>query len=126
MKKRIVVLVLVIVIAGGYLALRVRKEERSALELSGTIETREIQVGSKVGGRVTEVLVEEGQPVKAGATLIRFEAEELKAQREQAEARVAQAEAELARLERGFRPEEIQQAEAAARQQQALLDAAKR
>jgi HlyD family secretion protein len=95
-------------------------------EYSGTVETREIQVGSKVGGRVTEVLVEEGHAVKAGAPLIRFEAEELKAQREQAEARVAQAEAELARLQRGFRPEEIQQAEAAARQQQALLDAAKR
>ncbi|HET8549165.1 MAG TPA: efflux RND transporter periplasmic adaptor subunit [Bryobacteraceae bacterium] len=101
------------------------RRERPA-EYSGTVETREIQVGSKIGGRVTTVLVEEGQTVKTGAPLIRFEAEELKAQREQAEARVSQAEAELARLERGFRPEEIQQAEAAARQQQALLEAAKR
>jgi multidrug resistance efflux pump len=98
--------------------------ERAA-EYSGTIETREIQVGSKVAGRVTEVLVEEGQTVKPGAPLVRFEAEELKAQREQLEARVVQAEAELARLERGFRPEEIVQAEAAARQHQALLEAAK-
>jgi multidrug resistance efflux pump len=96
-----------------------------APEYSGTIETREIQIGSKVAGRVSEVLVEEGQIVKAGAPLVRFEAEELKAQREQLEARVAQAEAELSRLERGFRPEEIQQAEAAARQQRALLEAAK-
>ena len=35
-------------------------------DYSGTIETREIQIGSKVGGRVTEVGVEEGQLVKAG------------------------------------------------------------
>jgi multidrug resistance efflux pump len=101
------------------------RTERGA-QYSGTVETREIQVGSKVGGRVTEVLIEEGQQVRANAPLIRFEAEELKARREQLEARIAQAEAELARLERGFRPEEIQQAEAAARQQRALYEAAKK
>ena len=95
-------------------------------EYSGTVETREIQAGSKVGGRVTEVLAEEGQTVKSGAPLIRFESEELKARREQLQARIIQAEAELARLERGFRPEEIRQAEAAARQQRALLEAAKK
>jgi HlyD family secretion protein len=36
---------------------------RSRFEYSGTVETREIQIGSKVGGRVTEVPVEEGQVV---------------------------------------------------------------
>jgi HlyD family secretion protein len=78
----------------------------AALAYSGTVETREIQVGSKVGGRVTEVAVEEGQMVKAGAALVRFEADELK-------------------MERGNRPEEIAQAEATAQAQKAMLEEAK-
>ena len=96
-----------------------------SLVYSGTVETREIQVGSKVGGRVTEVPVEEGQAVKAGTVLVRFESDELKAQRAQAQAQVAQAQADLNRLERGYRPEEVAQTQAAAREQSALLEAAK-
>jgi HlyD family secretion protein len=92
---------------------------------SGTVETREIQVGSKVGGRVIEVAVEEGQTVKAGASLVRFEVDELKSQRVQAQAEVMQAQADLSRLEHGYRPEEIAQAEATAREQRAMYDAAK-
>ncbi len=43
---------------------------------SGTIETREIRVGSKVGGRVEAVLVQEGQEVTAGQSK-RFTAERI-------------------------------------------------
>ena len=59
---------------------------RGGLEYSGTVETREIQIGSKIGGRVTAVPVEEGHQVKDGALLVRFECNELKAQRAQAAA----------------------------------------
>jgi HlyD family secretion protein len=97
----------------------------TALIYSGTVETREIQVGSKVGGRVTEVAVEEGQMVKAGAPLVRFEADELTSQRAQAQAEVGQAQADLSKLQRGYRPEEIAQSEATAREQRAMYDAAK-
>jgi multidrug resistance efflux pump len=97
----------------------------TALVYSGTVETREIQVGSKVGGRVIEVAVEEGQTVKAGALLVRFEVDELKSQRAQAQAEVEQARADLSKLERGYRPEEIAQAEATAREQRAMYEAAK-
>jgi len=97
----------------------------TVLVYSGTVETREIQVGSKVGGRVTEVAVEEGQTVKAGAPLVRFEVDELKSQRAQAQAEVEQARADLSKLERGYRPEEIAQAEATAREQRAMYEAAK-
>jgi HlyD family secretion protein len=91
---------------------------------SGTVETREIQVGQKVGGRVTAVPVEEGQTVKAGALLVSFECDELKAQRVQAVAAVQQAQADLERMLRGNRPEEIEQAEASAKAQRKALDAA--
>jgi multidrug resistance efflux pump len=80
---------------------------------SGTIETREIRVGSKVGGRITEVLVEEGREVQPGQPLVRFDLAELEAQRAQAEARIAQQQARLERLLHGARPQEIAQAAAA-------------
>ena len=95
------------------------------LVYSGTVETREIQVGSKVGGRVTAVGVEEGQNVKAGATLVQFDVDELKAERAQAQAQVQQAQADLDRLQRGYRPEEKAQTSAAAAEQAAVLEAAK-
>ncbi|HWA94756.1 MAG TPA: efflux RND transporter periplasmic adaptor subunit [Terracidiphilus sp.] len=97
---------------------------RPSNEYYGTIETREIQIGSKVGGRVIAVPVEEGQRVKAGQVLVRFESDELTAQRQEAAAKVTAAEAELDRLLRGNRPEEIAEAEAAAAAQKATLEAA--
>ena len=82
--------------------------------LSGNIEADEIHIGSKVGGRIREVLVREGQEVKAGDPLIRFEAYDLTARRADAEAAVAQADANYQKLQNGFRPEEVAQARAQA------------
>lgn len=98
---------------------------RSRNEYSGTVETREIQIGSKVGGRVTEVAVEEGQVVKGGTVLVRFECDELKAQRAQAGAALEQAQADVDKMTHGNRPEEIAQAEATARAQKAAYEEAR-
>ena len=98
-----------------------RKEQ--PLLFSGTIETREIRVGSKTGGRVLAVLVEEGQTVKPNAPLIQLDVADWEAQRAQAEARIAQQKARLERLERGARPEEKAQAHAATEQARANLEA---
>ena len=99
-------------------------QRQHRFEYSGTVETREIQIGSKIGGRVTNVFVEEGQSVKAGTILVRFECDELKAQRAQAAAQVAQSQADLDRMLRGNRPEEIAEAEATASAQKAAFEAA--
>lgn len=93
---------------------------------SGTVEAHQILAGSKTGGRVTEVLVEEGEAVRPGQPLVRFDTRDTQAQRQQAEARVREAEAHLTRLRNGFRPEEKEQAEAAARQQASQLEALRR
>jgi multidrug resistance efflux pump len=97
---------------------------RVRFEYSGTVETREIQIGSKVGGRVTLVPVEEGNFVKAGSLLVRFECDDLTAQRAQAAANVDQAQANFDRLLRGNRPEEIEEAEALAKAQHAAAQEA--
>jgi HlyD family secretion protein len=125
--RRIVILVAIVLLSGAAVAMTLRALNRRAAsqEYSGTIETREIQVGSKIGGRVTEVAVEEGEMVNAGTLLVRFESNDLTAQRVQAEADVNQQRANLEKLERGNRPEEIQQAEANASALRASLDAAR-
>lgn len=94
--------------------------------LSGTIESRQIEVGSRIGGRISEVLAREGDRVKAGQALVRFETFDLEARRQQAAAAVQQAEAMLSKLRRGFRAEEIAQGEAAAEAAQAQLELLRR
>ena len=100
-------------------------QSRAAQAYSGTVETREIEIGSKIGGRVLAVPVEEGQRVPAGSLLVRFECDELKAQRAQAAAQVTEAQADLDRMLRGNRPEEIQQAVATAHAQAAAFEEAR-
>ncbi|MGB9029629.1 MAG: biotin/lipoyl-binding protein, partial [Acidobacteriaceae bacterium] len=104
MKRRLILggVIAAVVIAGIWIGFA-WAGWRTRLDYSGTVETREIQIGSKIGGRVTEVGVEEGQQVKAGATLVRFECDELKAQRVQAQAAVEQAQADVDKMVRGNR-----------------------
>ena len=126
MKLKLVLGVLVVVSAvAAIFLLHPWSRGQAPLVYSGTVETREIQVGSKVGGRVTAVGVEEGQSVKVGAMLVQFDVDELRAERAQAQAQVQQAQAELDRLQRGYRPEEKAQTLAAAAERGAVLEAAK-
>ena len=90
--------------------------------VSGFIEADEIRLGSRVGGRVAKVLVEEGATVKRGDTLIELEPFDLLAEQERAKATLAASEAEYQRLKAGLRPEEVAQAEAHYHQLQATLD----
>jgi HlyD family secretion protein len=68
------------------------------LEWSGTIEARKVEVGSRQGGRVKEVLVREGEKVSQGQPILRFETGDLEAQRLQAQGQVAEAEANFEKV----------------------------
>ena len=68
------------------------------LEWSGTVQARTVQVGSRVGGRVLAVLVQEGDEVAAGQSLIALEPGELPGQQQQALGQLAQMEANLAKV----------------------------
>ena len=75
--------------------------------LNGRIEAVTVDLGPKVAGRVTEVLVREGDRVKAGDVLVRVDLGETKiaVEREQAGVRAAEARAED--LQAGSRSAEI-------------------
>jgi HlyD family secretion protein len=84
----------------------------AAVEGTGTLEFVEVDVAATVGGRVTEVRVEEGDRVRAGDTLAVLSIPTLAAERRQRVARVAAVRAALDEARHGPRPEEITRAEA--------------
>ena len=126
--KRIIVVVVIatlVLTAIAVLTYLSGRDEANQLVLSGTIEADEINVGSRIGGRIAAVLVEEGQAVKAGQPLIRFEAYDLEAKEKDARAAVAEAEANLEKMNRGSRPEEIAEARAQAEAARVSLEQAR-
>src|SRR5580704_8810666 len=111
-RKRILIILLVAAILGGTAAYATWFRRDNALQGSGTVEARDIRVGSKVGGRIDKVLVREGDRVQPGQTLITFDDKELLASLDQSRAAAEKA-------KRGYRPEEIAEARAAAEQAKA-------
>jgi HlyD family secretion protein len=92
------------------------------LRFPGIVEIQEVRLGSKVGGRVATVSVEEGAVVVPGQAVVVFEVPELKNQRDQFKARVDAAEAELERAMNGSRSEEKKASQAAADAAKARYD----
>jgi multidrug resistance efflux pump len=92
------------------------------VEGSGTVEARDIHVGSKVGGRIAKVLAREGDKVDAGQVLIAFEDKDLEAQLDQARARLEQAKANYEKMSHGYQPEEVAEAHSAANSARASYD----
>jgi multidrug resistance efflux pump len=106
-------LALIAAVATGLGALLWWSQQRpDSLRVSGFIEADEIRLGSRVGGRVQKVHVEEGQPTEVGSALVELEPFDLLERRAEAQALLSAARAELDRYEAGFRDEEIAQAKA--------------
>lgn len=97
-------------------------ETNLPLGFSGVVEMENIQAASKIGGRVSEVLIKEGDLVKKGQPLVRFDVSDLLAQRNKIKAKINQANADLAKLRNGTRREEIVEAEEAAIRELAILE----
>ncbi len=148
MVSRLIALVVLVAVMLGLLAYSQMVEE--PLHVSGFIEAEDVRLGSRVGGRVARVLVEEGQRVTPGTVLVELEPFDLNerlaqaiAEREArraeyklalagfraeeiaaASAKVDQLAAELTKLEEGPRAQEISAAEARVRLAQAELELA--
>jgi len=86
--------------------------------VSGTVETDEVQVGSRYGGRVDRLFAQEGDPLQPGQRIAELNASELSARR-------ARQAAVLAELEAGPRKQEIEAAKAEWEAQSADLDLAR-
>jgi HlyD family secretion protein len=110
MKKALAAVVLVAVAAAGGWWYWRRSRPAPELLLSGTIEARVVEVGSLAGGRVARVLVQEGDTVAAGQTLVELETMIADAGVAEKRAAVDAARAALERTHRGPRSEEVARA----------------
>ncbi len=91
-------------------------------EFNGSLKApRGVEIKPEVEGRISEILVKDGDKVQQGQVLIRLDSEDLQAQRMQAKANLDTTRSRLAELQAGSRPEEIALAQARLSQAEARL-----
>jgi len=96
------------------------------LRLYGNVDIREVQLAFRQPGRVTKMVFDEGDAVRAGERMAVLDAQPYREALAAAQAQVQVAQAELAKLRHGLRPQEITQARETLKQAQALVTEAKR
>ncbi|MCW2336326.1 HlyD family secretion protein [Sphingobium sp. B2D3A] len=114
-RQRLIVLIIVAVLLIAAVSTRgfgLLGRDDGPLTLYGNVDIREVDLGFRVGGRIAQIPVEEGQRVKQGMLLAELDRASIDSAVAQSDARVAQARAELLKLQRGSRPEDVAQAQA--------------
>lgn len=114
--KYIIAGIVILVIIGVILIASGRKD---AVVLTGIVETNQIDVSSKIAGRISRLLVKEGDVVNKGDTLLILESKELDAKIGQGKGLMDAAYQKFLMAQNGARPEEIEAAEAMMKQAKA-------
>ncbi len=91
----IVILILLVAVSAYFIYTQSLEDKNGALTASGFIEATQVDIAPELAGKVTEVLVDEGQAVKAGDPLLRLDPSLLTAQRAVAATQVDSAKAAL-------------------------------
>lgn len=108
-KKLVLVLVVFVILAVvGYGVWLAAKPE--PIVLQGQMDARQTDVAAKVSGRISHVLVKEGEEIVVGTPLIEMEAPEIDAKVAQAKAARDAAAAVAKKAQNGARPQEIEMA----------------
>ena len=95
----IVILVLLVAVSAYFIYTQSASDENGALTASGFIEATQVNIAPELAGKVTEVLVAEGDSVNAGDPLLRLDPSLLTAQRAVASAQVDSTKAALVTAE---------------------------
>jgi HlyD family secretion protein len=127
MKRIVVLLVLIAAAAGGWFFWRSHQRKADQeLVLYGNVDIREVNLGFRVSGKVSKLMVDEGDPVKAGQLIATLDPEPNRREVQEAEAQAASQKARLAMMEAGYRKEDIDQAQANVHEGEATLANAER
>lgn len=97
-------------------------ENDNVIQLSGTVEAREIDLSFQIGGRISTIKVEEGNWVKEGEPVASIDATDLQLALQQTTATANAAKANLEALKAGTRKQEIRVAEADLQKAQSQLN----
>ncbi len=123
------ILVAVLAAAGyGWMTLQNRGTPEGFVSGNGRIEATEIDLATQLGGRVSELLVDEGDFVEAGQILARMQVDTLTAQHDEARAREQQAASDVdsAVAQVAMRKSDHAAAQAVVGQHKSEVDAASR
>lgn len=127
MKRILIPLVLLGAAAGGAWFFRDKFHAAAPpLKLYGNVDIRGVDLGFRVGGRLLDVLKDEGDAVQAGELLARIDPQPYTHELAQAEAELAAAEADQRLKHAGYRSEDIEQARAALAESRVLAKEAER
>ncbi len=84
--------------------------ERTAIESTGVVEAREVEVSAEISGKVDSIFVEEGNRVEKGEVICKLNTESLELKLMEARANLRAAKAQLDLVRKGAREEEIKSA----------------
>ncbi|WP_167568578.1 efflux RND transporter periplasmic adaptor subunit [Brevibacillus migulae] len=100
--------------------------EAGTMASGKVVPDQEIQIVSKISGKVAQVLVKEGAQVKKGERLVQLEANDYQQQVQQAAASLDASQAQLSDLKAGARTQQITVQESALEQAKATYETAQR
>lgn len=125
---RNIVITLVVLIVIGLIVYGLNKSVESTeppITLQGQMEMQSTAIATKVPGRISNILVTEGNFVDIGQQLIEMDSPEITAKMNQALAGRDMAQSQLNKAQNGARPQEVGQAKAAWQANQAAAHLAK-
>lgn len=128
-RRKVVILLIILAVllfAGGRLAGFWGGDRDQPLKLYGNVEIREVQLGFRVGGRISKLHVDEGDLVSPGQILAELDTRPIDDRLAGAAARLDAASAAATRDANGSRPQELGEARAAFSAAEARLTEARR
>jgi HlyD family secretion protein len=126
--KVVLGVVLLAAAAGGWYWFKTEKQHAAAttITLYGNVDIREVELGFRVMGRLTDALVDEGDVVAKGQRIAAIDPEPYREAVALTEARVQLAQANFAKFEKGSRPQEVLLAQARVEEAEAASENAER
>jgi HlyD family secretion protein len=131
-RRRLVILALILVVAAAAAVAGVgwyhrwQRRPSDTLVLQGNVDVREVDLAFEVPGRIDSLAVDEGDRVSGGQVVATLDTGYFEDAVREVRAALAARKSELARLKNGSRPEEIEQARAAAAERQVAVENARR
>ncbi len=120
--RLVIVAIVILVIICGYL----KVSEPEPVILQGQMEAKEVNIASKISGRIDEIYVQEGDKIIKGTPILHFDSPEITAKVAQAEAVKDAASAIAKKAETGARIQEKQMAFEQMQRAKAGFDVAKK
>ena len=126
MSKKLLALIVIIVVLAGFATYKMQSRKASGITATGTVEITRADIAPKVSGYIGALTIKEGDSVTLGQVIARISRPDLEAQKLRDEAALIKAQVQLADLEKGARPQEINEVQGTLVSGQAVYEKAQK